>query len=756
MLNWPIVRFLATVKCGVAMMILILAYASFASAVAQARGAVEMTEMAIFRHWLFGGLTILFCLSLILTTFKRIPFRWVNAGVLTVHTGLLLLAGGAVWYFGTKVEGDLILESPRVQIVSTSGGRPRVIAEMLAAEGETWSNVLPAFGGELRMGVTAIRMSARGEITDADVAAQVGSEQPSAHRLVANGPLADLVPGRLALRLATFPAADTFYDNESTALYVRRDGDQKPRVLPIEGLPIYRERYLDEGYVLRDALGRPAPSKRIRPAASIAGLDIPTGWFEHWRLPIDLEVGDLPFRVRVTGYVPYISRMDVRAVDGAAELNPAVNLRLLVGQTVIEQSLFADDPAGSMMPGGVPMEFRWVSSEAEKDAMLEPLAGSHELYVEVKNPPVIRTMPIVAGQQIEIDGTPYRLTVKETRANWPLMTPGFEGAASPMASVDVTNGALSYNRTVIQRFPQLSQDIDEKGVRHREGPYDPNLVLRYRSAAGGWVSILGGPKMATTVGVFDPSGNVERTDVRPGQELRMSMLGAAVTFTLSEQFERAERIEMPIIEPIEQRRPSLAPRGASAIRLKFTGTGSLSGRTETRWCIFSQYPDVDVRPLHLSFPGSDEEWEVVYSRAPRELGAELVPGKLSVEFFPGRQSVESWRSDFLVRPSRDGAPRPVAVYTNQTCTVGEWTLFQSGAAGDHWSYTIIGIGNRRGIWTMLLGCGLVTVGCLFAFYIKPIIRRRDERRTPDDSAMDDFPPYSSAAERLPDAVVMAD
>ena len=43
----------------------------------------------------------------------------------------------------------------------------------------------------------------------------------------------------------------------------------------------------------------------------------------------------------------------------------------------------------------------------------------------------------------------------------------------------------SFKRTVVQRFPQLSQDIDENGVRHREGPYDPNLKLFYRTAERG-------------------------------------------------------------------------------------------------------------------------------------------------------------------------------------------------------------------------------------------------------------------------------
>jgi hypothetical protein len=116
------------------------------------------------------------------------------------------------------------------------------------------------------------------------------------------------------------------------------------------------------------------------------------------------------------------------------------------------------------------------------------------------------------------------------------------------------------------------------------------------------------------------------------------------------------------------------------------------------------------------------EYELVYSRAERDLGTTLVPGRLKTEFFPGRRGARTWQSDFSVQ-TPDGV-RPGMVRTNETFAVGNWTLFQSGAARDHWGWTILGVGNRRGIWPMALGCVLITVGCWYAFYIKPILTRR--------------------------------
>jgi hypothetical protein len=188
---------------------------------------------------------------------------------------------------------------------------------------------------------------------------------------------------------------------------------------------------------------------------------------------------------------------------------------------------------------------------------------------------------------------------------------------------------------------------------------------------------------------------------------------------------------MPVVEPLDTRRPGLG-RQVSAIRVKFTGRGELKGWNESQWCTFSAYPTIEPQPLLVEAPDG-QNYELIYSRYPRELGATLAAQRLAVKFFPGRQGVESWRSDFTAQIA-GGQPAPLAVYTNQTAVIGPLTLFQSGAANDHWSYTILGVGNRRGIWPMTLGCVLITLGSLYAFYVKPVIRRRRIERAPAEAA----------------------
>jgi hypothetical protein len=725
----PLLRFFSSIRLGIFLMTLILIYAAVLSALPQVRGMMELSEMAAFQHWLFATLVGLFCLTLAVATWTRIRWNLTNAGVLTVHAGLLIMTGGSVLYFAGKIEGDALLRSPRIEFVNQSGTSTRVVDELLAEAGQAWAQTMPAFGGRVAVRVSDVRRSASSPVSEAVLDVRVGQETPRTITLTANQPAVPIA-GTLGARLTSYPAEKQFYDGEAAALYVRPADEPQTAsiVAELHGLPLFRERYLDDGRPLRDRNGRAVESKRTWPHLKLLGLTIPTGWLEPWRLPIRVQRDDLPFDVEVTGFVPYIAGTQTTYVPGSGRENPAIRLGIVAGAESMNQWLVANDPAASLLDASVPIEFRWVAGAAERDELLRPLPGPHELTIEVRDPPVSLTVPIAEGQTIAVPGTSYQLTVKQLADRWPLMTPGFERATSPMASIDVQSAEKRFNRTVIQRFPQLSQDIDEQGLRRREGPYDPNITLLYRTCENGWIYLIAGPQLEPEIAVFDRSGRPHRAPLPVGGSHGLEVFESPVKFTLLELIRDAAQFSEPVIEPLATRRPSISPaRLLSAIRMRFSGRGALAGWSQTRWCLFSQYPHIDARPLKVSLPDG-QSWEVIYSRMGRDLGASLIPGKLSVVFFPGRQNVESWRSDFFVQDDPASTPQPAAVYTNQTAVAGGWTLFQSGASQDHWSYTILGVGNRRGIWTMLIGCIMITLGSMYAFYVKPALIRHRKRR----------------------------
>ena len=44
------------------------------------------------------------------------------------------------------------------------------------------------------------------------------------------------------------------------------------------------------------------------------------------------------------------------------------------------------------------------------------------------------------------------------------------------------------------------------------------------------------------------------------------------------------------------------------------------------------------------------------------------------------------------------------------------------------NYTVLGVGNRNGVHVQLTGCIIAVLGMIYAFYIKPVIKRSRQRR----------------------------
>ncbi len=727
----PIIRFLASIRLGVFLMFVALVYASVLSALPWVRAYLEMTEMQAFGHWLFVSAILLLCVSVTLATLTRIRFTVKNLGVLTVHTGILVLCIGSVVYFGTKIEGDVTLRSPRIQVLSTANaGRP--VAELLAEPGQSWTTNAPMLGGAIAVRINDLTYDDNNQrLTQAKVVTRIGDAPAKERILIADGADIPIADGRIALRLRTYPAETRFFDREHAALFYRPAG-RDWQYVDLIGLPYFRERYLDEGYQLRDTAGVAIPTKRTSPTIRVAGVSVPTGWFEPWRMPLPRTLDEAPFDVVVTGYVPYTSTRAIEHYsEGGGTLNPAVRFRLRVpgGEEQTERTLLAD-PRRALAPFKTPFEFRLIEDDAQRSTLLRPGVGAHELHIKLVDPPFEQTLAITAGQEIPLGDTGYTLTVSQLLPSWPMMSPGFENADSPAAMIDVVAPDKKYSRTVIQRFPSLSQDIDEQGVRHREGPYDPNLTLHYRSLGNGWVYLLATADDLEagriTLAQLRADGTVSQELAALDQPVGLPIPGVDLEFALLETLTHARRTQVPLLEPVDQRE-NTSPHQRSAVRLKFTGKGELAGWEDNQWAFFSVYPHIDAMPVQVETPtgpgGALERWEVVYSRLPHDLGAELWGRKLGVTYFPGRRTVSAWRSDFVALAEGGERPESAVVETNGTYSLGRWTYFQSGAAKDDWSFTTLGVGNRRGIWPMVLGCVLITLGCLYAFYVKPFIQQ---------------------------------
>ena len=394
----PFLRFVSSIPFGVGLLVVILVYASIGSAWPPVRAALEMTEMQYFHHWLFGLMTVAFGVALTLATVLRVRWTLRNIGVLTVHAGLLTLTVGALIYFGGKIEGDMLVTSPRVEVLMVRGADEQVAAQVLAEAGQKWETNAPMLGGQIAVEIVSTQDTGAQPVTSAEVRYALGAQPPQTVTLTDGGAPVDLGAG-LALRLRSFGPVGTFYDRERAALHFRRVGETGWQHTELRGLPIYQERYLPVAGPLRDTQGRVVPSARTWPHVPLwpGGPGLPTGWLEHWRLPVRVDAPDLPFTVAVDGYVPYVTQGVFIATPGGGRHNPGLNLTMTVAELTRDHTLFAADARLSRIPLLVPIDFRWVETRAELDRWGAAQAGPHELAIRIADPPVEQVLAVGAG-----------------------------------------------------------------------------------------------------------------------------------------------------------------------------------------------------------------------------------------------------------------------------------------------------------------------------------------------------------------------
>ncbi|MHA7813740.1 MAG: hypothetical protein ACX94C_10155 [Phycisphaerales bacterium] len=70
---------------------------------------LEMTELEFYAWWPMRLALILFVINMVVATIRRIEFNFKNLGVLSVHTGIVIIALGSIFYQRFKLEGDTLL-----------------------------------------------------------------------------------------------------------------------------------------------------------------------------------------------------------------------------------------------------------------------------------------------------------------------------------------------------------------------------------------------------------------------------------------------------------------------------------------------------------------------------------------------------------------------------------------------------------------------------------------------------------------------
>jgi hypothetical protein len=519
--------------------------------------------------------------------------------------------------------------------------------------------------------------------------------------------------------------------NKSWALYVREvadDGPPRPWVeRPIEGLPLYNDYVADlEDVWLAGAQG----PRRPRPLH----VEIPPA--DASRDPL----GDATVVAR--SYLRY-AFMDTRRRMGSGIFDPAVDVRLEAADgRRQEHQLVAFDAAQRSREQGQ-LVFEWIDDPGRIDTLLEvrePVLkisvpeASVEIEAQVRQ--TTRLNPDLPFAQIE--GTGYSYRVQFLQDGLGLSS----GEVISVAVVEIKSADRTFVRWVCDD-PSKTRDLpgsDTAEAAHGQTlETDPNIDMEYLPGAHpAAVTIVGGPGEQDLQLVL-ASGGAE-PQVRDLAVGRPVDLGSGIALTVTQYAARTSMETRPAIVPLAQRDRDFRAQLAM-IQVELAGSHGV----ESHWLPFHHWPIRDpsqslrgaYRPTEVVL-GDGRRVELMFSRQRGKLPSPAILEDFILDThiggFTGQNlSVLNWTSEVRFRDG-DGWSEIEHVSVNDPKENGGYWYFQAqwdppdpqrGYGG--LNFTVLGVGNRHGVNVMLLGCCLSVLGMIYAFYVKPVIKRRRQQ-----------------------------
>lgn len=719
--------------------------------------AFEMTEFEWFHTPAFLVLCGLLGLTIAVTTIRRIPLRIVNLGVWMIHTGVITLIIGSVVYFGTKVEGDA----------------PVVRREVVARMGDTEVRLPAVVGAERRIQPKTSRDNGRRirvVAIDPDwpllSGEDAGKKAFSVSVVVESeyGPLRyvrqlldgypqyteDVIPGRgRAVKLEEYgqrlidgeleltlePGTQSwFWIKDSTAIAVREAsplGDPGPWSQRIaRGVPRYNDWLPDA-----DAAW-PSANVAERSAVRPLSIEVPAGETPD-------ALGDVS--VRIIGFLRYAG-METRRAPGGDDPVPVVDLiaRDPTGQAMSDRIALDREWRGVPAFGGI-VEVRpdgWtpgIEVTAQSMASIIEVAITSDASVTAEIDPADPAASSEHGVAIGEAG--WRVRIDQVLRDIEVGQP----APVSLAILRITTPeGTSFTRWA---FPDaaMTRDIEEdaSGDPHaavRDRAVDARITTTFRPGSAAAVVVAVGPEGDIRAFQRDAAGAFAATTIRPGEPI---MFGGGASIEVGTVSATSHAETRPVIvPPMARDRDADVDRVYAWVLAEFR-KGDWSHR---QWLAFSKYsfddPEMEAaglgryEPVTLTLPDG-RAVEVMCTRERRPLPNPVMLEEFvltaNVGGFTGdMSSIRDWTS--IIRfDGPDGWSDPARVETNEPAAHSGLRFFQAywdaprdGSAG--MSFTGLGVGNRRGVVLQLAGCIVAVIGMIYAFYVKPIIKRRRRDR----------------------------
>jgi hypothetical protein len=469
--------------------------------------------------------------------------------------------------------------------------------------------------------------------------------------------------------------------------------------------------------------------------------------------PIDIAVGpvapDDPFKdvtFRVNGYLRYaIPRSRVADGGAGAPLNPMAMVEVSSdrGQRAAYR-LVALDPQMSKADEGL---LRFVHLENEQQLARYTRQPAISVRIPAKNIEVreiIREVaavnpnaPFVEIKGSEIDGkAAYAYRVVNVQDNIPI-----SGGNVAIAILEVRTPKGLFRRWVFDN-PALTRDVTEADASDAHGGpklKDDSIDITFDPGNGlALVLLAHGPEEGRLRLVSAVGAEPVVTELKPRE---VAPIGGGVTVRVEEMYARGVFETKPLVVPKSQRQRDametfaqvlVAVPGAKSEWMPFTRWVFDTEREALRRAPF------EPRTVRLA---DGREVEMLFSRQRLPLKADVALDEFVLSShiggFTGAQgSIRDYKSRLRFRDDGGAWSDTVDVSVNNPAEHEGLWFFQAQwdppdsrpREGEVMSaglnYTVLGVGNREGVYIQLLGCCIAVAGMIYAFYVKPVIKRR--------------------------------
>ncbi|MEO1129269.1 MAG: hypothetical protein AAFX05_06100 [Planctomycetota bacterium] len=699
--------------------------------------AFELTEFEWFHTWFFLVLCALIAANIIVATLTRIRLSVVNLGVWMIHTGIITLIVGSVIYFGTKVEGDAPVFR-RAVVINVEGAGAALLPALPGRSAAVETNAGPYLctvvetAPELPSGEPGYAVS---------VAVQTPTGGRFVRRLVDGQPqlTADALPGGgpvpvgivdPGFTLALQPLVqEDFWIKESRALAFRSaETAESWNHVSLDGLPRFNDYYAQPEDVW------PLTSSELD--GVVRPIDMPVA--------VPEQLADLD--IRITGFLRYAVEQS-RRVPGGHRIDPVALVELSGPQGAPSRHRLAALRPQERTAGGA-LEFRYVESMDALEAMQLQADPSLTLSVEGSDPvtlslaePGTALTDVGAGWQARVHEFIPQLTLPNGALSLVVLhlrTP--EGT-------DITRWV--FEDASINRDISGSPDGPGHGAINARGEsreLDTRLTSTFRAGFAFPLMLVGGPDDVGLRLLSPGPDGINSAPIQVGQGVTFT--GGAGLRVIEFSLTAREEIRPFIVPPRQRDRNSDIGGSFSMIRVELAS----GGWSATHWLPFHRYSFDDPRlavpglgraePTLLALPDG-RRVEMIFTRERRPLPAPVILDDFILTSHVGGftgdvSSIRDWTS-VLRFESGDGWTMPKSISTNAPVAFAGLSYFQSfwdaprppsqmdfGTPG--MNFTGLGVGNRNGVVTQLAGGTLAVIGMLYAFYVKPVIKRRRRER----------------------------